>query len=130
MFRAILCVATLLCVTASRLSASSGSITLTHELKLDEQRMRAGALPVTASWSTPIKNGRLTVLGDTGRGKESFAREIRLSGVVSKTTVLGEAATVSYDVSRRFRSGCAPPPSEPTHPSRPGLLSTAAQRPP
>eukprot|EP00964_Phaeocystis_antarctica_P161324 scaffold133312_cov64-Phaeocystis_antarctica.AAC.3 len=92
--------------------------------------MRAGALPVTASWSTPIKNGRLTLLGDTGRGKGSFAREVRLSGVVSKTTVLGEAATVSYDVSRRFRSGCAPPPSEPTHPPCPRLLSAAAQRPP
>ena len=64
------------------------------------------------------------MLGDTGRGKESFAREIRLSGcvlcewkayplrkrrdmsyesvpAVSKTT----AGTLSYDISRRFRSG-------------------------
>ena len=137
MVRAILCVA-LLCVTAdaaidsrvghpsTRLAASSGSITLTNELKLDDQGVRARVLPFTASWSTPVKNGRLSVLGDTSRGKESFAREIRLSGVVSKTT----DGSLSYDISRRFRSGFAPPLSEPTHPPCPGFLSAAAQRPP
>ena len=111
---------------STRLAASSGSITLTNELKLDDQGVRTRILPFTASWSTPVKNGRLTVLGDTSRGKESFAREIRLSGVVSKTT----DGSLSYDVSRRFRSGFAPPLSEPTHPPCPGFLSAAAQRPP
>merc|ERR1740130_831697 len=113
MVRAILrATAALLCVTAgatsrladaasTRLAASSGSITLTNELKLDDQGVRTRILPFTASWSTPVKNGGLTVLGDTSRGKESFAREIRLSGVVSKTT----DGSLSYDVSRRFRSG-------------------------
>ena len=113
-------------LASTRLAASSGSITLTNELKLDDQGVRARVLPFTASWSTPVKNGRLTVLGDTSRGKESFAREIRLSGVVSKTT----DGSLSYDISRRFRSGFAPPPSEPTHPPCPGFLSAAAQRPP
>ena len=111
---------------STRLAASSGSITLTNELKLDDQGVRTRILPFTASWSTPVKNGRLTVLGDTSRGKESFAREIRLSGVVSKTT----DGSLSYDVSRRFRSGFAPPLSEPTQPPCPGFLSAAAQRPP
>ena len=91
----------LLCVVVE---ASSGGLTLTHELRIDNQRVRAGVLPVTALWSTPIKTGRLTVQGDTSRGKESFAREIRLSGCVSKTSV----GTVSYDVSRRFRSRFTP----------------------
>ena len=96
-------VAALLFVTAdgSRLSGS-GSITLTSELKLDDQGMRASILPFSASWSTPIKKiGQLTLMGDTSKGKESFAREIRLNGVAAKTS----AGTLSYDISRRLRSG-------------------------
>jgi len=102
---ALLCVAT---------EASSGGLTLTHELELDGRRVRAGAGPVTASWSTPINTGNMrttrkqtqfTVLGDTSRGKVNFARELRLSGCVSKT-----AGAVSYDISRRLRSGLEPPP--------------------
>ena len=108
LYRAI--VAALLFVTAdgSRLPGS-GSITLTSEMKLDDQGMRASILPFSASWSAPIKKiGQLTLMGDTSKGKESFAREVRLNGVAAKTS----AGTLSYDISRRLRSGFAPPHSE------------------
>ena len=86
LYRAI--VAALLFVTAdgSRLPGS-GSITLTSEMKLDDQGMRASILPFSASWSAPIKKiGQLTLMGDTSKGKESFAREVRLNGVAAKTS--------------------------------------------
>ena len=117
-------VAALLFVTAdgSRLPGS-GSITLTSEMKLDDQGMRASILPFSASWSAPIKKiGQLTLMGDTSKGKESFAREVRLNGVAAKTS----AGTLSYDISRRLRSGFAPPHSERAHPPCPASPSAAA----
>ena len=122
LYRAL--VAALLFVTAdgSRLPGS-GSITLTSEMKLDDQGMRASILPFSASWSAPIKKiGQLTLMGDTSKGKESFAREVRLNGVAAKTS----AGTLSYDISRRLRSGFAPPHSERAHPPRPASPSAAA----
>ena len=122
LYRAL--VAALLFVTAdgSRLPGS-GSITLTSEMKLDDQGMRASILPFSASWSAPIKKiGQLTLMGDTSKGKESFAREVRLNGVAAKTS----AGTLSYDISRRLRSGFAPPHSERAHPPCPASPSAAA----
>ena len=125
LYRAI--VAALLFVTAdgSRLPGS-GSITLTSEMKLDDQGMRASILPFSASWSAPIKKiGQLTLMGDTSKGKESFAREVRLNGVAAKTS----AGTLSYDISRRLRSGFTSPHSERAHPPCPASPSAAAPHP-